>query len=257
MPHFLKHAVFIVLLRNKVFISLLTFFMSTASVSAFDWSATNVQALYGDNFELAEQQRQTMTVEHIHGWKYGSNFFFVDLYNNQGTEVYAEVYSYLSLNKITGRDLSFGPVKDISLVAGINISNRPEADSFKAYLAGVQLDLGNKYFDYLSLDIKAYKNDDVSGLYGIEVTPVWSLPFNIGPAKFKFRGFVDFRTANTNANKNFSMLAQPQLLYDVGDLFNWRSDTLYVGTEYSYWFAKYGIEGLNESAFQAMVIGFF
>lgn len=229
----------------------------SSSVMAFDWTATNAQILYGDNFELAEQQRQTFTLEHANGWKYGHNFFFVDFYNNQGAEVYAEVYSYLSLNKITGRDLSFGPVKDISVLAGINISNRPEFDDFKAYLAGVELDLGNQYFDYLTVSAKVYKNDGVSGQYGMEFTPVWSLPFNIGPAKFKFRGFVDFRTANTNNNKNFSMLAQPQLLYDVGDLINWRSDTVYVGTEYCYWFAKYGIEGLNESAFQAMVIGFF
>lgn len=237
------------------------FLLSLVSHSsfAFDWTSSNVQLLYGSDFEFGDRDRTTITVEHAHGWKYGQNFFFVDITDRTdiGTEVYAEVYGYLSFNKVTGANFSLGPIKDISLLAGLNISNKPEHDNFKAYLAGLSFDLSNNYFDYLQLDIAAYKSDDVSHKYGIQFTPVWSYPFQIGPAKFKFRGFTDFRTGNTNNSGNFHILAQPQVLLDIGDLAGIKTDAIYIGTEYSYWHNKFGVKGVDESVVQAMVIGFF
>lgn len=226
---------------------------------AFDWTSNNVQLLYGSDFEFGDPDRTTVTVEHSNGWKYGQNFFFVDVMarNDIGTEVYAEVYSYLSFNKITGSQISLGPIKDISLLAGINLSNKPENDHFKAYLAGLSFDLSNQYFDYLQLDIAAFKSDDVSRKYGLQFTPVWSYPFQIASAKFKFRGFADFRTGNTNNSGNFNILAQPQVLLDIGDLTGIKSDTVFIGTEYSYWHNKFGVKDVEESVVQAMIIGMF
>ena len=227
--------------------------------AGIDWTASNIQLLYGDNFKLGSSGRTTVTVEHAHGWKYGTNFFFVDVIgrNDIGVEVYAEVYSYFSMNKITGLNWSMGPIKDISFVAGLNISNKPNEDNFKAYLFGLSFDLSNPIFNYLQLDVAAFKNDNLSGKYGVQITPVWSLPFKIGFAKFEFRGFMDLRTGNTNASGNFNMLAQPQLLLDMGDLFGWKSDRIYMGTELSYWHNKFGIKGVHESVFQAMILGKF
>nr|WP_305907784.1 hypothetical protein [Methylomarinum sp. Ch1-1]MDP4520564.1 hypothetical protein [Methylomarinum sp. Ch1-1] len=47
----------------------------TSSAHAFDWSSSNIQLLYGGDFELGDRDRTTVTVEHAHGWQYGSNFF--------------------------------------------------------------------------------------------------------------------------------------------------------------------------------------
>jgi nucleoside-specific outer membrane channel protein Tsx len=102
----------------------------------------------------------------------------------------------------------------------------------------------------------AYK-DDGSHSWGVQITPVWSFPFKLGMTKFKFRGFVDIKDGNTNALGNVTMLAQPQLLLDVGDLVGWKSDVFYIGTEYSFWLNKFGVEDANESAWQGMMIGFF
>jgi len=227
--------------------------------NAFDWTSNNVQVLYGSDFELGDTDRSTITVEHADGWEYGHNFFFVDIIDRSdiGIEVYAEVYSYLSLNKLTGKQFTLGPIKDISLMAGLNISNKPEDDNFKAYLAGLSFDLSNEYFNYLQFDISVYKSDNVSRKYGFQFTPVWSLPFQIASAKFKFRGFADFRTGNTNRLNTFNFLAQPQVLLDIGDLAGIKSDTVYIGTEYSYWQNKYGVKDVDESVVQAMLIGFF
>ena len=193
------------------------------------------------------------------GWQYGSNFFFTDIVdrNDIGVEVYAEVYSSLSMNKISGHDLSFGPIKDISLLAGLNISNKPESDNFKAYLLGLSFDLSTPLFDYLQLNISSFKDDSVSGKYGMQITPVWSFPFELAELKFKFRGFTDFNVGNTNAPGVFTILSQPQLLLDVGDLAGFKSDKLYVGTEYSHWHNKFAVKGTDENVVQVMIIGFF
>lgn len=222
----------------------------------FDWSSTNIQGLYGGDFIFAETKRGTATIEHAHGWKYGDNFFFVDMYNNDGFEVYAELYSSFSLSKITQKDIALGPVSDVSLMLGLNISNRPEKDPFRAYLWGVKFDFDSSYFDYLNISIAAYKEEGVS-TYGVQITPVWSLPFTLLETKFKFRGFLDLKNGSTNSAGNVTMLAQPQLLMDIGDLVKWRSDILYIGMEYSYWVNKYGVEGKDESAVQGMLSVFF
>lgn len=228
-------------------------------VQALDWASSNLQLLHGNDFELGDRSRTTLTVEHAHGWQYGQNFFFVDAItrNDIGIEIYAEVYSYLSLGKMTGTGIGFGPVNDIAVLVGINVSNKPENDNFKAYLAGISFDLNNRWCDYLQLDIAAYKDDSVSGKYGLQFTPVWSIPFSIADLKFKFRGFTDFRTGNTNQSGNFNVLAQPQVLIDIGDLAGWQSDKIYIGTEYMYWYNKFGLEGVEESTVQGMIIAFF
>jgi nucleoside-specific outer membrane channel protein Tsx len=231
----------------------------SANADVFDWTSTDVQVLYGTDFKLGDKSRTTVTVEHSDGWRYGSNFFFVDTIsrNDVGAEIYAEVYSYLSFNKISGLDISFGPLKDISLMLGLNIGNKPENDSVKSYLLGLNFEWSVPFFDYLKLSASAYKNDNVHGKYGLQVTPVWSVPFEVAGLKFKFRGFTDFNFGYTNTSGTFSILSQPQLLFDVGDLVGLKSDKVYIGTEYYHWHNKYGIKGIDEHVVQAMIIGFF
>jgi nucleoside-specific outer membrane channel protein Tsx len=233
--------------------------VSSHSAVAFDWTSNDIQVLHGNDFKLGDKDRTTVTVEHSNGWKYGSNFFFVDIVdrNDVGIELYAEVYSYLSLNKISGHDWSLGVLKDISLMTGLNISNKPENDNFKAYLLGLNFEFSAPAFDYLQVSVSAYKDDNVSHKYGTQITPVWSVPFELAHLKFKFRGFTDFNIGNTNAAGIFSILSQPQLLLDVGDLAGLKSDKVYIGTEYQHWHNKYGVKGVDEHVVQAMIIGFF
>jgi nucleoside-specific outer membrane channel protein Tsx len=236
--------------------------LSLASQSAtafFDWTSNDIQLLHGNDFKLGDKRRTTVTIEHADGWQYGSNFFFADIVdrNDIGVEVYAEAYTYLSLNKISGHDYSLGVIKDISLMAGLNISNKPENDNFKAYLLGLNFEFSAPLFDYLQLSVSAYKDDNVSNKYGTQITPVWSMPFELANLKFKFRGFTDFNLGNTNAAGRFTILSQPQLLFDVGDLVGLQSNKVYIGTEYSHWHNKFGVKGVDEHVVQAMIIGFF
>jgi nucleoside-specific outer membrane channel protein Tsx len=38
------------------------------------------------------------------------------MYNNDGVEVYAEIYSSLSLSKMSSAEVAFGPIKDVSIM---------------------------------------------------------------------------------------------------------------------------------------------
>lgn len=51
--------------------------MAMPAANAFEWVASDVQLLYGNDFELGDDERTTATVEHSHGWQYGTNFFLL------------------------------------------------------------------------------------------------------------------------------------------------------------------------------------
>ena len=221
-----------------------------AQSALFDWTSTDIQALYGHGFVLGESKISTITLEHADGWKYGDNFFFVDLYqrwkpNGINVEAYGEWYSHLSLKKTTGWSPPLPGLKDILLSGGVNAGSKPADSPFLAYLGGIRFDFSAPRFDYLQLYVHAYKNDQ--NLHtGMQITPVWSVPFTVGEQRFKFRGFMDFSTSQTGAG-SWHWLAQPQLLFDVGAL-QGTPDKLMVGCELWYWKNKYGVKGKTDVA---------
>jgi nucleoside-specific outer membrane channel protein Tsx len=90
----------------------------SASPAVFDWTTNDIQLLYGSGFRLGPSERATVTVEHANTWKYGSNYFFADIVDRSdiGVEIYSEVYTYLSFNKISGNHLSVGPLCSASTI---------------------------------------------------------------------------------------------------------------------------------------------
>ncbi len=82
-----------------------------------------------------------------------------------------------------------------------------------------------------NLNIMAQKHDQVNTT-GIQITPSWSIPFEIGKLKFSFDGFLDWVSTSSSGGRPF-ILAQPQLLVDVGDLVG-NSGSVYLGIEFYY-----------------------
>jgi len=68
-----------------------------------------------------------LTLQHASGWKFGDIFIFIDFLNdskNDGfndAEFYGEAYFNFSLSKILDFKTSINPIKDIGLLAGINM----------------------------------------------------------------------------------------------------------------------------------------
>ena len=101
-----------------------------------------------------------------------------------------------------------------------------------------------------NLNITAQKHDQVSTT-GIQITPSWSIPFEIGKLKFRFDGFLDWVSSSSSGGRPF-ILAQPQLLFDIGQ-FVGNTEGIFLGIEYYYWRNKFGIDGVHDKAIQAML----
>lgn len=236
--------------RLTIALFALCLFAAPALAGSAVWSTTNVQFLYGEDFELGDTIRTTLTVEHANGWKYGDNFFFLDVINpnrqsdSSSTDLYAEFSPRLSISKMTGANLAFGPIKDVLLAGTVEMGN-----GFHNYLYGLGLSLDLPKFAYFDLNVYVRNNlsqEDTT----YQVTPCWALPFSVSSTKLLFEGFADIAGKEGNAARNIDF--QPRLLVDVGN-YAGAPDSLWVGIEYIYWNNKFGVEGVDEHNPQAMV----
>lgn len=214
---------------------------------ASEWSSTEIQLLHGSSFELGDPSRDIITFNHVSGWRLGSNFFFFDVTQPfaNGTEVYGEWYPRLSLGRLLDREPGQGMVKDLSLTLAINAG-----DDFRAYLAGTTVHFDVPGFAFFDLDIMAYDDRAVDGTTFI-VTPAWERHFTLGQVSGQFRGFIDWIGAE--GDRSEQLLAQPQLLVNVASLWG-QKGRLWVGIEYQFWHNKYGLEDVDESFAQMMVM---
>jgi len=221
-----------------------------ALAGAAQWQSSNLQYLYGNNFKLGDETRSTITFEHANGWKYGDNFFFVDITNpdrsgdKTDTGFYGEISPRLSIGKIAGKDLSFSIVKDVLVAGTLEVG-----EGFHNQLYGLGFSLDLPTFAFFDLNIYVRDNLNESGTT-YQITPVWALPFSIGSVKMVFEGFIDFAGKEGNTAANFD--AQPRLLVDLGNFWG-APDCLYAGTEYIHWHNKFGVDGVDEKVFQGMV----
>ena len=98
----------------RVFLLCLILFSSilysgVQSQSIFEWQSSNIQFSAGNNFELGPSERTIVTFEHLNRYRYGDNYLFYDFTTTTDTS-YAEWRTRLSLSKISGKEVSFGPI---------------------------------------------------------------------------------------------------------------------------------------------------
>jgi len=262
----------------------------STSASAEIWSNTEVQLQAMGELEMVSTggtaDATIVTFQHAGGWEYGDNFFFVDHSrysdNGNGTDVgfgkrsvgessefYGEWYSNFSLGAITGNDLSFGPVKDIGLVAGFNYA--PAVDS-SWVLPGVTFALDLPGFAFATLNVSAYIHQaggsadsqnftviDEGASYMIDFA--WAYPFKIGSTSWSIEGhaeYIDGREQTTNFYGTNDIeswfLFQPQIRMDLGELIGTPSQRLFVGIEYQYWKNKLGMKGVDDNTAQFLAV---
>ena len=214
------------------------------------WNSTNVQILSGNGFELGADKRTIFTLENALGWKYGDSFFFMDVtdpFDTKDSSLYAEFSPRFSLGSLTGKEMSFGIVKDVMIASNIEMG-----EGVRGYLLGVGLPLALPGFKFADINLYARKserdfapdNTDTGG----QITLVWNRPFSLGATKWTFEGFFDyaFGESGGSAPKEDNIITAPRILLDLGK-------QLQVGVEYQIWRNKFGIDGVDEDAVQAMV----
>lgn len=203
------------------------------------FSDFSVSYLNGNNYEVGDNKRQVMTLEHVAATTWGDSFTFVDRLesNNGDKEIYGE---FSPRFKIT--EFENSPVKALYVATTIeygNFSSHTGAgSSLTNYLYGVGAGFDVPYFNYFNVNFY-YRNNE-HGDNNYQTTVTWGLP--IGPLYYD--GFMDYATRRDDKVSQMNLTSQ--LKYDVAPHLNLDSK-LYIGVEYVYWLDKFGIDGVNEN----------
>jgi nucleoside-specific outer membrane channel protein Tsx len=221
-----------------------------AHAKFINWHSTNMQVLKGWNYEVGEEGRTIVTIEHANEWKYGDFFMFVDgtRFDPGKTTAYGEFAPRFSLSKITGKSFSYGVIKDI-LVSTMFEKSKGKT---KAYLYGGAVDLNVPGFKFFRTNFLVRDNPEIQEDDTWQITLAWNSPITIAGQKFLFEGFADF-AGEEGARYHENQLIVPRFLWDIGYAMGNKANKLYGGVEYSYWHNKYGIKGETESAPQLQV----
>jgi nucleoside-specific outer membrane channel protein Tsx len=253
----------------------LVFGLGITHAYAADWSDTAISWRYGTQFREPFNpnniSKNIFALTHVSGYKYGTNFFNVDLLlsdnkdpSNAGStegaqEAYVVYRHTLDLAKVTGKDFKFGFVRGVGLTAGFDWNTKNDAgyNSKKRMLvAGPTLMLDVPGFLNVSLlalwesnaPCNTFPNPDVCvSRYRYDTHPMltaaWGIP--IGDSPFSFEGFVNLIASKgtdefggpTKMETNFD----GQIMLDVGRVTGAApKNTFKVGLEYQYWKNKFG-----------------
>ncbi|MCM8533955.1 MAG: DUF5020 family protein [Lentisphaeraceae bacterium] len=228
---------------------LLTLEQDSSSIFTPKFMDNSISFLHGNDYKFGERDKTIFTFEHFSAWEWGDVFSFADhIIQDHGENItYWEFQPRFSLSYLTGKNMEFGIVKDVLIANEYNANDK----GFKAYLAGIgfKLDLSDLGFKHFNLNLY-YRNE--IGYKGdtYQVTANWNYPIHVSDLKFRITGFVDF--AGAEGDKKENLLFVPQIVMDVGDLFN-KPNQLYMGVEYSNWNNKFGAKGVNEELFQFLI----
>ena len=208
--------------------------------------------------------QHTLTLQHASAWSRGSNFVFMDVLccDDPASNTYLEGYSYLSLGALSGREISFGPVRDVSLIGAVNWGAEPRLVKVGP---GVQLSLDLPGFAFANLDF-VYLVDVSAGpeAGGVPKTDAivsvdfnWAYPFEIGGSFFSVQGHGEWQSPHgteTGHRRPYSVLLQPQFRYDIGRVLSGAENRVLIGTELQVWINKFAIDGANEILPQFLVV---
>lgn len=261
------------MLNKKLpFLTLTILLLISFSCFAEDWSITEVQYKYGEldtpeQYGGGENYTDILTIQHAAGWKYGDNYFFVDMLDSGDTrfnnsDIYVEWYTNFSLGKITGDEVGFAAVDDIGIVFGINYA---ADENVQKYLPGIRFTLGLSGFTFAYLELLAYI--DNNGAKGHGGTPAeddsykinfrWDYPFSIGNQDFGIAGHIEYigeRDNELGDTVEAQTLAQPQFRWDAGKAWFDAPQHIFLGIEYQYWQNKLGDKHTDESAVQLLAV---
>jgi nucleoside-specific outer membrane channel protein Tsx len=240
---------------------------------AADWSDTAISWRHGSNyrepFNPNRIQKNIFALTHASGYKYGSNYFNVDLLQSDGNdpgsltqksgaqEAYIVYRHTLDIGKLRGEDIKFGPVRGVGATFGFdwNTKNDVGYNSRKRMLvAGPTLMWDVPGFLNTSILLLRESNapsgafppiSQVTNRYTYDYHPMFSANWGIPVAEgWSFEGYLNFIAAKgrdevgngTGAETNLDM----QLMYDIGSGFGQPKNRFRVGLEYQLWNNKFG-----------------
>jgi nucleoside-specific outer membrane channel protein Tsx len=247
--------------------------MMSASAHAADWSDTAVSWRYGtkfaEPFNPQDIKKHIFALTHASGYKYGSNFFNVDLLQSDESdpgsltqtdgaqEAYVVYRHTLDFGKLRGSDIKFGKVRGVGATFGFDLNTKNDVgyNSRKRMLvAGPTLMWDVPGFLNTSI-LAMHESNAPSGAfppissvkdrYTYDVHPmlnaVWGIPLG---ERVSFEGYMNWIASkgkdevgrDTGVETNIDM----QLMYDIGTVMGYAKNRFRVGIEYQYWRNKFG-----------------
>ena len=262
-------------MRNKLLAALLGLTLGTSAY------AVSVSLLKGDNFrdDLGyRKDKTTMTIENFAMWELGTVFFYYDItepttqdgnsQNSKRTDAFSNQFfgglsTTVSFSKMTGKQFSYGALKDVSLRLEIENGSGNGASNFQNYFYGFQYDVAVPGFDFVSLNTVLRDNPNDPGV-GLQIGGFWQMTWDYGRwNRYKFTGF--FATSPWDGDQNSSaadtffskngryLTTQPQFLYDLGYGLFGKQNRLEVGFEYAYFLNRFQGKDKDEKCLQYMM----
>ncbi|MFU8927843.1 outer envelope protein [Acinetobacter puyangensis] len=263
---------------HSLMIGALTLIGATAA-NAATWSDTSVGWRYGTKFaepyknnadgSRIDITKQIFNLTHVSGYKYGSNFFNVDLLQSndepnptqtdgKGTQEAYVVYRHtLDIGKVLNKDLSYpGVIRGYGLVAGLDWNTKNDSYSSKKRMWVVGPTVMFDVPGFLNFSVLAlFESNDPAvnafspregGRYTYDTHPAlqltWGIP--IGDTPLSFEGFALWIAdkgkneygGDTKAETNIDAM----VMYDLSSLVGKKDKTFRAGFEYQYWKNKFG-----------------
>ncbi|MFC3108704.1 outer envelope protein [Undibacterium arcticum] len=233
---------------------------SIQPAGAADWSDTSIGYRYGTHFAEPfngqDITKNIFNLTHASGYKYGSNYFNVDLLqsdskDDNAQEAYVVYRHTLDMGKISGKNLAFGPVRGLGLTAGFDWNTKSDtgyASKKRMLLLGPTLMMDVPGFLNISLLLMHESNRPVgiSSRYTYDLHPMlnaaWGIP--ISSTGLAFEGYMNYIAAK--GRNEFGGDTAPELnidaqvMYDLGTPLGLGRNTLRAGLEYQYWHNKFG-----------------
>jgi nucleoside-specific outer membrane channel protein Tsx len=229
---------------------------------ALEWSDNQISVQTGPRFSEPgiSQPIRKRVFEFVHtsGDKLGTNLVLGQVLesdmndpaagNGHGAqEFFGIVRRTFSLSRVSGRDMKFGPVQDVSLAFAFerDTKNIQFAPGKRAMMAGLAFDLPVTN-GFAVLNVYAYKERNYNSFAATEVNfdtammlhSAWSIPFTAG-LPLKFAG--DAKYITSKGKDGFGNATKPEfrlhaeLLTEVGN-----NTGLLAGVGYEMWRNKYG-----------------
>ena len=260
-------------MRNKLLAALLGLMMGTSAY------AVSVSLLKGNGFrdDLGyRSDKTTLTIENFAVWELGTVFFYYDItepttddgsqLNSNRTDAFSNQFfggisPTFSLSKMTGKDFSYGIIKDVSIRLELENGSGNGVNNFQNYFYGLQYDVVVPGFDFFSFNTVVRDNPTVKGV-GFQFGMFWQMSWDYGRwNRYKFTGFLATSPWDGDQNSQKDTFfatdgrywtAQPQLLYDLGYGLFGKQNRVEVGFEYAYFVNRFQLRGKDEKVLQYM-----
>ena len=250
---------------------------ASTSASAFDWYDNSLSYMYGSKFRESyipfnrnlpdvNIKKNIFNFTHVSGDKLGGNLISIDYLKSDSndpadasskgaTDYYIVAQRTFSMSAMTGTPWKLGFIKDVSIMAGIDLSSKNTTFGAKTWRPKIgpqiALDVPNGFWN-MSL---VYQREDNRcgtctfagqttypdfGSYGGFETG-WGV--GIGSLPLKFSGVLTYYAKKGNNGDTSptgpETFLQTKLLYDVGSHFT-KKNTVLVGLGYRYWKNQFG-----------------